>query len=100
MSSNNISSVVSGPAGPEAGVWVMEATTDLPSRFARSVVTDDQGRYGVHRPAEGSVPGVGARRWGLVDSPKVADKPGDKLNLGRRAGAERGGGGQYYPAIC
>ena len=32
-------------AGPEAGVWVIAETTDLPTRFVRIVVTDDQGRY-------------------------------------------------------
>ncbi len=30
---------------PEAGVWVIAETTDLPTKFARIVVTDDQGRY-------------------------------------------------------
>jgi hypothetical protein len=30
---------------PEAGVWVIAETTDLPTRYTKSVVTDDQGRY-------------------------------------------------------
>ena len=34
-----------GPNGPEAGVWVIAETTDLPTRLIKSVVTDDQGRY-------------------------------------------------------
>ena len=34
-----------GPNGPEAGVWVIAETTDLPTKFAKIVVTDDQGRY-------------------------------------------------------
>src|SRR5437870_11696305 len=42
---DDIGGVVSGPSGPEAGVWVIAETTDLPTRFARIVVTDDQGRY-------------------------------------------------------
>ena len=42
---DDIGGVVSSPAGPEGGVWVIAETTDLPTRFARSVVTDDQGRY-------------------------------------------------------
>jgi hypothetical protein len=41
----DIGGVVSGPSGPEAGVWVIAETTDLPTKFARMVVTDDQGRY-------------------------------------------------------
>src|SRR4029077_19513329 len=37
--------VVSGPSGPEAGVWVIAETSDLATRFVKIVVTDDQGRY-------------------------------------------------------
>ena len=31
--------------GPEAGVWVIAETNELPTKFVRIVVTDDQGRY-------------------------------------------------------
>ena len=37
--------VVMGPSGPEAGVWVIAETKDLPTKFAKVVVTDDKGRY-------------------------------------------------------
>src|SRR5215204_6177193 len=37
--------VVSGPSGPEAGVWVIAETTELPTKLAKMVVTDEQGRY-------------------------------------------------------
>ena len=39
---NEIGGVVSGPHGPEAGVWVIAETHDTPTRFARMVVTDDR----------------------------------------------------------
>src|SRR5262245_15142593 len=42
---DDIGGVVRGPAGPEAGVWVIAETTELPTKFAKMVVTDDQGRY-------------------------------------------------------
>src|SRR5216110_392169 len=42
---DDIGGVVIGSAGPEAGVWVIAETEDLPTRFAKIVVTDDQGRY-------------------------------------------------------
>ena len=42
---DDIGGVVTGPKGPEAGVWVIAETTDLPTRYIKSVVTDDQGRY-------------------------------------------------------
>jgi len=40
-----ISGIVSGAKGPEAGVWVIAETSELGTRFAKIVVTDDQGRY-------------------------------------------------------
>ncbi len=36
---------VQGPAGPEAGVWVIAETKDLATGFIKIVVTDDQGRF-------------------------------------------------------
>ena len=39
----DIGGTVTGPSGPEAGVWVIAETTDLPTKFAKIVVTDDQG---------------------------------------------------------
>src|SRR5688572_25216294 len=42
---DDIGGVVTGPRGPEAGVWVIAETTDLPTKFVRIVVTDDRGRY-------------------------------------------------------
>src|SRR5205085_2878522 len=41
----DLGGVVTGPNGPEAGVWVIAETTDLPTKFAKVVVTDDRGRY-------------------------------------------------------
>ena len=45
IDSDDIGGVVTGPNGPEAGVWVIAETTDLPTKYAKSVVTDGQGRY-------------------------------------------------------
>ena len=45
IDADDVGGIVSGPKGPEAGVWVIAETTDLPTRFTRSVVTDDRGRY-------------------------------------------------------
>ena len=67
---DDIGGVVSGPSGPEAGVWVIAETADLRTRFVRIVVTDDRGRYVVP-----DLPKVNYQVWvrgyGLVDSPKV-----------------------------
>jgi hypothetical protein len=48
---DDIGGVVTGPNGPEAGVWVIAETADLPTRFAKVVVTDDQGRYVIPKAA-------------------------------------------------
>ena len=60
---------VTGPSGPEAGVWVIAETRELPTPFAKIVVTDDQGRYLVpDLPA--ATYNVWVRGYGLVDSPR------------------------------
>src|SRR5215510_4477155 len=45
IDSDDIGGVVTSAKGPEAGVWVIVETTDLPTKFVRIVVTDDRGRY-------------------------------------------------------
>ena len=54
-------------------------TTDLPTRFTRSVVTDDQGRYVIPDLPVANYQ-VWVRGYGLVDSPKMRVKPGNTLN--------------------
>src|SRR5206468_2787235 len=41
IDSDDIGGVVTGKNGPEAGVWVIAETTELGTRFAKIVVTDD-----------------------------------------------------------
>ena len=45
INSDEIGGVVASSKGPEAGVWVVAETTDLPTRYIKEVVTDDRGRY-------------------------------------------------------
>ena len=45
IDSDDLAGTVTGPSGPEVGVWVIAETTDLPTPFAKIVVTDDRGRY-------------------------------------------------------
>src|SRR4029078_3875117 len=41
LDSDDIGGVVTGAAGPEAGVWVIAETKDTATRLIKSVVTDD-----------------------------------------------------------
>ena len=45
MPDGYISGVVESSAGPEAGVWVIAETDELDTKFAKIVVTDDDGRF-------------------------------------------------------
>src|ERR1700744_5792240 len=76
---DDIGGTVTGPKGPEAGVWVIAETTELPTKFAKIVVTDDQGRYLVPDLPAASY-SVWVRGYGLVDSAKVSAKPGQVVN--------------------
>jgi hypothetical protein len=90
--------VVSGPNGPEAGVWVIAETTDLPTKFAKIVVTDDQGRYVLPDLPKAKYK-IWVRGYGLVDSPKVDGEPGKLLDLRAVPAANEAAAAQYYPAI-
>src|SRR5882757_10628731 len=95
---DDIGGVVTGPNGPEAGVWVIAETKDLPTRYAKMVVTDDQGRYVVPDLPKGKYQ-VWVRGYGLVDSPKVDSEPGKQLNLTAVPAPNDAAAAQYYPAI-
>ena len=45
VGATDLGGVVTGPNGPEAGVWVIAETTDLPTKYSKIVVTDDRGRF-------------------------------------------------------
>ncbi len=95
---DDIGGVVTGASGPEAGVWVIAETTDLPTKYAKMVVTDDQGRYVVPDLPKGKYK-VWVRGYGLVDSPKVDGEPGQQLNLRAVPAPNDAAAAQYYPAI-
>jgi len=98
IDSDDIGGVVSSSSGPEAGVWVIAETTELPTKYAKIVVTDDQGRYVIPDLPNANYQ-VWVRGYGLVDSPKVRAKPGHQLNLTAVAAPSERTAAQYYPAI-
>jgi hypothetical protein len=98
IDNDDIGGVVTSAKGPEAGVWVIAETVDLPTRFSRSVVTDDQGRYVIPDLPKGSY-AVWVRGYGLVDSSRVKAAPGKILNLKAVLAPNEAAAAQYYPAI-
>ena len=94
----DIGGTVRGQHGPEAGVWVIAETTDLPTGFAKVVVTDDSGRFVI--PALPKVNyQVWVRGYGLVDSAKVAATPGKVLQLTAVAAPTAAAAAEYYPGV-
>src|SRR5213595_3740408 len=76
----DLAGVVTSPNGPEAGVWVIAETSDLPTKYVKIVVTDDRGRY-VMPDLPKATYSVWVRGYGLVDSSKAQTAPGKIVNL-------------------
>ena len=92
-----ISGVVTSSNGPEAGVWVIAETNELPTQFRKIVVTDDQGRYVLPQLPKKNYK-VWVRGYGLVDSQPVQAMPGTALNLQAVVAPDARAAAQYYPA--
>lgn len=97
IDADDIGGRVTGPAGPEAGVWVIAETLDLPTAYRKIVVTDDQGRYVLPDLPKASY-AVWVRGYGLVDSPRVTATPGQQLALTAVRAPDARAAAQYYPA--
>src|SRR5436190_23913603 len=97
IDNDDIGGAVTGVNGPEAGVWVIAETAELPTKYAKIVVTDDQGRFVLPDLPNANYQ-VWVRGYGLVDSSKVAAKPGQQLNLTAVPAPNDAAAAQYYPA--
>src|SRR6202046_5350030 len=98
IGSSDVGGVVTSVNGPEAGVWVIAETTDLPTKFAKIVVTDDRGRYVIPDLPKANY-NVWVRGYGLADPPKVQAAPGKLLNLTAVPAASPAAAAEYYPPI-
>ncbi|PYM12931.1 MAG: hypothetical protein DMD81_22610 [Candidatus Rokuibacteriota bacterium] len=98
VGANDLGGVVTSATGPEAGVWVISETSDLPTKYAKIVVTDGSGRYLMPDLPKASYR-VWVRGYGLVDSPKVQTAPGKRLNLKAVVAPTAAAAAEYYPAI-
>ena len=97
IADDDIAGVVTRAGEPEVGVWVLAETADLPTRFARIVVTDERGRYLIPDLPDASYD-VWVRGYGLVDSEKLRASPGTVQNLIAVAAPDARAAAEYYPA--
>lgn len=97
VSANVIRGRVTSANGPEAGVWVIAETRDLPTRFAKIVVTDDDGNYLLPELPDANYE-IWVRGYGLVDSARVTSRPGAQLDLVASIAPDAASAAEYYPA--
>ena len=97
IDSDDIGGVVTSASGPEAGVWVIAETDAFNTRFARIVVTDDEGRYVIPDLPPAAYK-VWVRGYGLVDSAKKDASPGKIVNLTALVADDPAVAARVYPA--
>src|SRR5215510_9799334 len=97
IDNNDIGGVVTGANGPEAGVWVVAETRELPTRYIKIVTTDDRGRYVIPDLPRANYD-IWVRGYGLVDSPKQKSAPGRNIDLKAVPAPSRAAAAEYYPA--
>ncbi len=98
INDDDIGGVVRGPTGTELGVWVIAETTDLATKFARTVISDEQGRYVIPDLPKAKYR-VWVRGYGLIDLSKVESEPGKIVDLIAVAAPNEAAAAEYYPAI-
>ena len=95
---DDIAGTVTSANGPEAGVWVIAETDELGTKFVRSVVTDDQGRYVIPDLPDANYL-VWSRGYGLMDSEKVSASPGSHIDLEQAVAPDERAAAEIYPAL-
>lgn len=98
ISSHDIGGEVIGSAGPEAGVWVIAQTNDLPTKYAKVVVTDEHGRFVIPDLPDASYK-VWVRGYGLRDTAQIVSRPGKLLNIKAQPAVTAAAAAQLYPGM-
>jgi hypothetical protein len=97
ITGDDIGGTVTSAKGPEAGVWVIAETSELPTRYIKIVVTDDKGHYVLPDLPKAKYK-VWVRGYGLVDSDPVNAASGSKTDLTAKVAPSAKDAAEYYPA--
>lgn len=95
---DDITGVVTGAKGSEAGVWVIAETESLPTKLTKIVVTDERGRFAIPDLPFG-VYSVWVRGYGLVDAEPMRATPGSELALKAGREATPREAAEIYPSM-
>src|SRR5215468_3895593 len=98
ISAHDIGGQVSGEKGPEAGVWVIAETTDLPTKYAKIVVTDDEGRFVIPELPDANYK-VWVRGYGLTDSAALTGRPGKLIDFKVQPAPSAAAAARLYPGM-
>jgi hypothetical protein len=98
ISAHDIGGRVIGANGPEAGVWVVAETRELPTGYAKIVVTDELGRFVIPELPDASYQ-VWVRGYGLRDTSKVQARPGKMLEFRAEPAQSARAAAQLYPGM-
>ena len=96
VTEGDITGVVTGLSGPEAGVWVIAETDDLETHFIKIVVTNDEGRFLLPELPDAAYQ-VWVRGYGLADSIPVEAQRGCRPQVDRHYAHHTHGGRRRLP---
>jgi hypothetical protein len=94
----DIAGEVNSAKGREAGVWVIAETRDLPTKYAKVVMTDEQGRFLIPDLPEANYK-VWVRGYGLQDTAAHDARPGSTLQFTARTESSLAADAQNYPGM-
>ena len=98
ISAHDIGGQVIGDKGPEAGVWIIAETKDLPTKYAKIVVTDEKGRFVIPELPDANYK-IWVRGYGLTDSEQVEARPGKTVDFKVKPAASAAADAQHYPGM-
>src|ERR1700722_6820326 len=98
ISAHDIGGHVIGDKGPEAGVWVIAETKDLPTKYAKVVVSDDQCRCVIPDLPDASYK-VWVRGYGLQDTQQQETRPGKLLDFKAGPSPSAAAAARLYPPV-